>query len=207
MDSYCVYCRKKTKSLHPVNVKTTNGRLCMKAKCALCGRAKSMFLKQGSGSGVFNMLLNKLPLPEMHLRLPKDVPTEDVPGGDFNNTGTYSFCGPFTKLDKRLQQGYRGVNNLDRACMQHDIAYSQNSDTKNRNVADDILAKSAMDIVNDVNEPAYERQQARTVAAIMAGKSRFGLGSKLKKHVRFEEQQDFSDAKSRIVLGTKSKNV
>jgi hypothetical protein len=169
--------------------------------------SKGLFLKQGSGSGVFNMLLNKLPLPEMHLRLPKDVPTEDVPGGDFNNTGTYSFCGPFTKLDKRLQQGYRGVNNLDRACMQHDIAYSQNSDTKNRNVADDILAKSAMDIVNDVNEPAYERQQARTVAAIMAGKSRFGLGSKLKKHVRFEEQQDFSDAKSRIVLGTKSKNV
>jgi hypothetical protein len=164
-----------------------------------------MFISQGSG--FFNTLLNKLPLPEIHLRLPKDIPTEQVPGGDFNNIRTYSFCGPFTKLEKRLQQGYRGVNNLDRACMQHDIAYSKNSDTKNRNFADDILAKIAMDIVNDVNAPAYERQQARTVAAIMAAKSRFGLGTKPKKQVRFEEQQDFSNAESRFGLGSRSKNV
>ena len=192
MDSYCIYCRKKTKSLDPAYANTTNNRLCLKAKCAQCGKTKSTFLKQGSG--VFNTLLNKLPLPEMHLRLPKDVRTEQVPGGDFNNTGTYSFCGPFTKLEKRLQQGYEGVNNLDKACKQHDIAYSQNSDTKNRNVADDILAKLAMDIANNVNEPAYERQQARTVAAVMATKSRFGLGTKPKKQVWFEDQQDFSDA-------------
>ena len=183
MDSYCVYCRMQTKSLHPAYITTANGKLQQQSNCQVCGKKKSMFLKQGSG--VFNTLLNKLPLPEMHLRLPKDVRTEQVPGGDFNNTGTYSFCGPFTKLEKRLQQGYKGVNNLDRACMRHDIAYSQNSDTKNRNVADDILAKDAIDIANNVNDPAYERQQARSVAAIMATKSRFGLGSKSKKKVRF----------------------
>lgn len=178
MDSYCIYCRTKTKSLDPVCEITINGKFCLKTKCVECGKSKSMFLKQGSG--VFNSLLNKLPMPEIHLRLPKNILTEQVPMGDFNNIGTYSFCGPFTKLQKRLQQGYKGVNKLDRACMQHDIAYSQNSDTNNRNVADDILAKAAMDIVNDMNEPAYERQQARTVAAIMAAKSRFGLGAKPK---------------------------
>ena len=178
MDSYCVYCQKKSISLDPAYIITSNGRLQLQAICGICGKRKSMFSSEGSG--IFNTMLNKLPLPEIHLRLPKDIPTEQVPGGDFNNTGTYSFCGPFTKLQKRLQQGYKGVNNLDRACMQHDIAYSQNSDTKNRNFADDILAKVAIDIVNDPDEPAYERLQAKTVAAIMAAKSRFGLGTNSK---------------------------
>ena len=192
MDTYCVYCREKTQPLDPAYIITCNGKLQLQARCGVCEKTKSTFLKQGNG--VFNTLLNKLPLPEIHLRLPKDVLTEQVPAGDFNNTGTYSFCGPFTKLEKRLQQGYTGVNNLDRACLQHDIAYNQNSDTNNRNIADDILAKAAMDIANDVNAPAYERQQGRTVAAIMAAKSRFGLGIKPKKQVKFVEQHDFSDA-------------
>ena len=45
----------------------------------------------------------------MHLKLPDDVPSEQVENGTFNNTWKYSFCGPFTKLDKRLTEGYEGV--------------------------------------------------------------------------------------------------
>ena len=45
------------------------------------------------GSGLFNKLLNKL-LIELH-----------VPG--------YQYCGPGTKLSKRLTRGDPGINNLD----------------------------------------------------------------------------------------------
>jgi transposase InsO family protein len=157
--------------LEPEYFITSNGCPQECAICAVCSKKKCVI-----GRGIFNVLLNKLPLPEIHLSLPTNIPSENVPGGEFNNTKRYSFCGPFTKLQKRLDQGYKGVNNLDRACMQHDIAYSQNSDTKNRNAADDVLAKVATEIATDENEPEYERKQARTVAAIMATKSRFGLG-------------------------------
>jgi len=37
---------------------------------------------------------------DMHIRLPKGVLSEDVPGGSFRSTGKYSYCGPFTKLNK-----------------------------------------------------------------------------------------------------------
>jgi len=52
-----------------------------------------------NGSGVFNTLLNKLnnAMPELHL-----------PG--------YNYCGPFTKLDKRLARGAEPVNKLDAGC-------------------------------------------------------------------------------------------
>src|ERR1700733_13416640 len=128
MLTFCVSCRNKTKSLEPEYFIATNGCPQECASCAVCSKNKCAL-----GRGIFNALLNKLPLPEIHLSLPANIPSENVPDGEFNNTKRYSFCGPFTKLQKRLDQGYKGVNNLDRACMQHDIAYSQNSDTKNRN--------------------------------------------------------------------------
>ena len=70
-----------------------------------------------SGSGVVNKLLNKLPV-ELHL-----------PG--------YEFCGPGRKLQQRLAREETGINPLDSACREHDIAYSQNrQDVAARNVAD-----------------------------------------------------------------------
>lgn len=61
-----------------------------------------------SGSGIVNTLINKLPF-EIH-----------IPG--------YNFCGPGTKLSKRIARGDRGVNPLDESCRKHDIAYSQFKD-------------------------------------------------------------------------------
>jgi len=131
---------------------------------------------QKSGGSVLNAALNKLPLPEMHMRLPDGVQSEAVPGGTFQDTGKYSYCGPFTKLDKRLSQGYRGVNKLDRACLNHDVAYAVQSDTAGRNAADDVLAAAASKLALDDGVPEREKKDARTVAAIMCAKSRFGLG-------------------------------
>ena len=115
----------------------------------------------------------------MHLSLPKDIPSEKVENGSFQNTGKYSYCGPFTKLDKRLKQGYKGVNSLDESCKQHDIAYAKFKSTKERNLHDDILALEAAKIANDPSKPAYERKDARLVGTIMSGKSRFGMGMKV----------------------------
>lgn len=62
------------------------------------------------GSGIVNNLIDIIPF-ELHL-----------PG--------YQFCGPGTKLKKRLLRGDRGINKLDEACLYHDIAY----DSKDWNV-------------------------------------------------------------------------
>ena len=48
----------------------------------------------------------------------------------------YSYCGPNTDLAKRLAQGVEGVNELDCACKEHDIAYAENKDLKIRYNAD-----------------------------------------------------------------------
>ena len=76
----------------------------------------------------------------MHLKLPDDVPSKQVRNGTFNNIGKYSFCGPFTKLDKWLAEGYEGVNTLDAASKKHDLAYKKYRKSKERNIATDILA-------------------------------------------------------------------
>jgi hypothetical protein len=176
--SFCVNCGKKTKDVpnSEEHMKSKNGRPMIRSVCSVCKRIKTRFIDivREAGSGVLNWALNKIPLPEMHLSHPTG---EHIPSGSFNKR-TYSYCGPFTKLDKRQKEGYRGVNKLDRACLRHDIAYSKYKDTAERNVADDILAKESMDIVNDPSIPEYEKNDARKVAAIMATKSKFGLGTK-----------------------------
>jgi hypothetical protein len=177
---YCVKCRQKTKTVNPKQDISKNNRPVIKGKCAICGILKNVFISKKQGSGVVNTILNKIPFPEMHLGLPIDVTCEQVPGGSFNSTGKYSYCGPYTKVDKRITEGYLGVNGLDKACRQHDLAYKVNKDTKNRNTADDVLALEAAKIVNDSNQPEYERKDARSVASIMSIKSRFGMGIKKK---------------------------
>ncbi|KYN18433.1 hypothetical protein ALC57_09263, partial [Trachymyrmex cornetzi] len=55
----------------------------------------------------------------------------------------YQFCGPGTRLEKRLARGDRGINPLDAACRKHDIAYSHSNDLTERHTADNILAEKA----------------------------------------------------------------
>ena len=173
---YCLHCKQQTDTENIIVTKMKNGTPVRKGICKICGTKKNQIIKHGGS--ILNAALNKLPLPEMHMRLPADVPSEYVPNGSFNNTGKYSFCGPFTKLSKRLAEGYQGVNSLDKACKTHDIAYATYADTKSRNVADDILAAEASKIALGPDVAEYEKKHARTVTAIMAAKSRFGLGLK-----------------------------
>lgn len=54
----------------------------------------------------------------------------------------YQFLGPGTHLEERLQRGERGINPLDNACLEHDIAYA-NQNNGDRTKADRKLAERA----------------------------------------------------------------
>lgn len=114
------------------------------------------------GSGVLNTIIDKLPV-ELHL-----------PG--------YSYCGPGTKLKKRLERGDKGVNFLDEACKEHDIAYSGSSDLSKRHVADERLYHKAVDRVKSKDANLGEKLAASFVAAVMKGKTKLGMGVKNKYH-------------------------
>jgi hypothetical protein len=119
----------------------------------------------------------------MHLKLPFNIQSEQIPNGSFNDKHTYSFCGPGTRVQIRLNGGYKGINPLDRACIEHDIYYSAHSKTRDRNKSYDILAKKMAVIAIDPYEPEYVRTDAKLVNAIMAGKSYLGLG--VSKNVKY----------------------
>lgn len=103
------------------------------------------------GFGLLNSVINKLPF-EMHL-----------PG--------YRYCGPGTKLDKRLKRGDAGINPLDEACKSHDIAYSSSNDYNVRRLADQELRSKAWERVKSRDATFGEKSAALTVAGLMKLKS------------------------------------
>lgn len=117
--------------------------------------------KHYKGAGFINKLIDKLPV-ELHIP-------------------SYNFCGPGTKLSKRLARGDKGINLLDEACKEHDIAYSLSKDTKTRNTADNILANQAWDRVKSPDSTIGEKLAALSVAGIMKSKSKLGMGIRIKK--------------------------
>ncbi|WP_221935836.1 hypothetical protein, partial [Klebsiella pneumoniae] len=90
----------------------SRSRALLKKGGGLSSSALSLF-KKGIRNipvgAVVNTAIDALPL-ELHL-----------PGG-------YQYCGPGTKLKHRLARGDTGINKLDEACKEHDIAYSKYSD-------------------------------------------------------------------------------
>jgi hypothetical protein len=114
-----------------------------------------------SGSGILEKTLYKIPY-EFH-----------IPG--------YQFCGPNTKLEERLRRGDVGINGLDMACKDHDIAYSQNKDLKLRHDADRILAKKALERFHSKNASLGEKAAALGVVGAMKAKIKFGMGISTRK--------------------------
>ena len=88
-------------------------------------------------------------MPEMHLKQPGF---------------TYSACGPFTRnkerIEKFMQTGntdfiYR--NELDKACLQHDMAYGKSKDLAKRTQSDRILRDKVFKIASDPKYNGYQR--------------------------------------------------
>lgn len=125
------------------------------------------------GRGFVNSLINKLPI-ELHL-----------PG--------YQYCGPGTNLKKRLARGDPGINLLDKACKEHDIAYSKSEDIDQRHIADRKLIDKAIERTKASDTSFGERVSAHLVEKIMKAKTKFGMGctttTNKKKKTKSEKKQ------------------
>lgn len=116
---------------------------------------------------------------EHHMYNPKG---EFVPNGSFNGLQTYSYAGPGTKFVQRVREGYKGVNELDRATKLHDLYYYLYKDVPGRNKADEILADDCRKILaeypNDIESYPDDIRQllrdTRVVLYVMIPKSRLG---------------------------------
>lgn len=114
--------------------------------------------KTRKGSGFINNMIDKIPF-EMH-----------VPG--------YRYCGPGTKLAKRMAEKQKGVNQLDEACKYHDMCYEYKDDGI-RKKADKTLEKAAWKRYNAADSKLGERITAAAVGTAMKLKQ---IGGKLKKN-------------------------
>ena len=67
MKSYCLKCRKDTENINPKVSKTSNNRIMVLSKCAICGSKKSGFIKNQEEKGLLSNLgiktsLGKVPV-------------------------------------------------------------------------------------------------------------------------------------------------
>ena len=62
MESYCLKCRKHTKNINSQVSSTSNGKLMIISKCAICGSKKSDFIKKQDAKGLLSKLGIKTPL-------------------------------------------------------------------------------------------------------------------------------------------------
>lgn len=137
------------------------------------------------GKGLINKIIDNLPV-ELH-----------VPG--------YQYCGPGTKLAKRLARGDPGINPLDAACKLHDIAYSKNSgNIAARNEADRALAEKAWSRVLAKDADIGEKAVAWGVANTMKVKSKLGAGSSGKTKCGKKKKKMMMSIKSLIRAAKKS---
>lgn len=143
----------------------------------LHGQVETSRRRAVRGKGLLNKAINSLPF-ELHL-----------PG--------YQYCGPGTKLQKRLARGDPGVNPLDRACKEHDIAYSQSRDTKTRNIADARLSEKAWERVKSSDSTLGERTNAWLVTNIMKAKTKFGMGLKQRNSGKIKKNRSVKRRKAR----------
>ena len=94
-------------------------------------------------------------MPEMYLRQPGF---------------TYSACRPFTKNKEKIQKliekgDSRCIyhNELDKACLQHDMVYGYFKDLSRRAASDKIFRDKAFKIAKNPKYDGYQRRLASTV--------------------------------------------
>lgn len=127
-----------------------------------------------SGGGIVSSALSLLTKPVGAI-VNKAI---DVLPIELHLPGGYQYCGPGTKLSKRLARGDPGINKLDKACKEHDIAYSKSADSAYRSIADRVLAEKAWQRVKSGEASFGERAAALAVAAAMKGKTAIGGGKR-----------------------------
>jgi hypothetical protein len=95
----------------------------------------------------------------------------------------FRFCGPGTKLKKRLDRGQHGINNLDELARDHDIAYDKSNSLSDRHKADAILENQAWEVFKGNNSGFKEKAAAWLVTTAMKAKRKLGAGCGFKSSV------------------------
>ena len=67
MESYCLKCKKYTENINPQALSTSNGKMLIFSKCAICNSKKSRFIKNREAKGLLSELgiktaLSKIPI-------------------------------------------------------------------------------------------------------------------------------------------------
>ena len=65
MESYCLKCKKNTKNINPQVSSTSNGKVMILSKCAICGSRKSRFIKNQEAKRLLNKLGIKTPFSKL----------------------------------------------------------------------------------------------------------------------------------------------
>ena len=65
-ETYCLSCRKYTKSTNPRIVKSKNNRSIIQSNCAICDCKKSRFIKEQQAKGLLSNLGIKTPIIKSH---------------------------------------------------------------------------------------------------------------------------------------------
>lgn len=80
----------------------------------------------------------------------------------------YKYCGPNTNLKSLLARGEVGINKLDCACMDHDIAYAESKDCESRRIADKLLLLKAFRRLYAKDSRIGERLAALLVTGLIS---------------------------------------
>src|SRR6266853_5580572 len=93
----------------------------------------------------------------------------------------YNFCGPGTRLDKRLDENdvpyewSKPINKIDEISMMHDLTYRDYSSAKGRQVADQIML-DALDNLNGDELTTREKIDRRIVRPLIVARKFVGFG-------------------------------
>ena len=68
MESYCLKCKKHTKNINPQVSSTSNGKMMILSKCAICGSRKSKFINKQEAKGLLSKLGIKTSLSKIPIR-------------------------------------------------------------------------------------------------------------------------------------------
>ena len=63
--SYCLKCRKNTENINPRISKTSNGKIMLLSKYAICDSKKSRFIKNQEAKGLLSNLGVRTPLSKV----------------------------------------------------------------------------------------------------------------------------------------------
>ena len=65
MESYCLRCKKRTKNINPQVSSTSNSKIMILSKYAICDGKKSRFIKKQEAKGLLSKLDIKVPFSKL----------------------------------------------------------------------------------------------------------------------------------------------